>query len=95
MYAFAVYGLAYIVVCFCQGWKETFIRQNVFSTVFIGIPYLVMVICVIVLKSLEGLFATITFVVLGVALILEIVLLIIQIRQDNIIKKKYKMKSAN
>ena len=93
IYIMAAYALIYVVICICQGWGDTSRRTNIFSTLFLAFPYisLVVFICTGVLD--EVLFAVLTLVIFGIAMLMEAGILIFTEIQDKIVERR--VKTAN
>ena len=43
-YAFAIYALVYCVICFLQGRNESVLGVDIFSTVYLGVPFIIVLI---------------------------------------------------
>ncbi|MDE6441705.1 MAG: hypothetical protein K2L12_03005 [Clostridia bacterium] len=83
LYGYTVYSMIYIAICIYQGWNEVSLRKNIFSVTYIFLPYAILLILAFVSGIVEDElpFAVSMFVILGIALILEVSTLIVQIKK--------------
>ncbi len=88
MYSIVLYALVYLAICACQAWEKTSLGRNIFSAVFAGVPYIAFIIfaCLPSTDASESLgFVVFLFITWGSALVLEVVNLVLGIRQDRLI----------
>ena len=94
MWLCAAYALIYCIICLHQGWGETSLGMNIFSTIFLGVPYIASLFVIAFSKEIELAFAVTVMIVFGITLVLEAGILAFQIKRDYFVKKGYKKVSS-
>ncbi len=87
-YAFAIYTLVYCVICLLQGWDESVLGVDIFSTVYLGVPFMIVLIFTLSNEVIERElpFATTSLTVFGAIFVLGLSILTLQIRKK-LVKK--------
>ena len=82
-YAFAIYAFVYFVICFLQGWDESVLGVDIFSTVYLGVPFMIVLIFTLSNEVIERElpFAITSLTVFGAIFALGLSILILQIRK--------------
>lgn len=85
-YAFAIYAFVYFVICFLQGWDESILGVDIFSTVYLGVPFMIVLIFTLSNEMIERElpFAITSLTVFGAIFALELSILILQIRKKSV-----------
>ena len=86
MYCIVLYALIYLGICVGQCRKQFSKGRSIFSTVFVGVPYIALIIFACLPSTqVEALaFVVVLFITWGIALVLETVNLILGIKQDRL-----------
>ena len=89
-YVFAIYAFVYCVICFLQGWDESALSVDIFSTVYLGVPFMIVLIFTLTNEMIarELPFAATTLTVFGAMFALGLSILILQIRKKSAEKCK-------
>ena len=83
-YAFAIYAFVYCVICFLQSRNESVLGVDIFSTVYLGVPFIIVLILTLVNEMIarELPFAITSLTIFGAIFVLELSILILQIRKN-------------
>ena len=83
-YAFAIYAFIYCVICFLQGRNESVLGVDIFSTVYLGVPFMIVLIFTLSNELIERElpFAIASLTIFGAIFVLELSILILQIRKN-------------
>ena len=89
-YAFAIYALIYCIICFLQGWNESVLGVDIFSTAYLGVPFMIVLIFTLSNKVIERElpFAITALTIFGAIFVLGLSILILQIRKKLVKKCK-------
>lgn len=85
-YAFAIYAFLYCVVCFLQGRNKSVFGVDIFSTVYLGVPFMIVLIFTLSNRMIERElpFAITSLTVFGIIFALELSILILQLRKKSV-----------
>ena len=85
-YAFAIYAFVYCVICFLQGWNESVLGVDIFSAVYLGVPFMIVLILTLSHEVIERElpFAITSLTVFGAIFVLGLSILILQIRKKSV-----------
>ncbi len=82
-YALALYAFVYCGICFLQGRNESVLGVDIFSTVYLGVPFILVLVFTLSNEVIERElpFAVASLIVFGAIFVLELSILISQIRK--------------